>query len=139
MLAPSLDELAFRMKVGDVSDVVHAKQGFVILKVTERSAAKSPEPAAIDPKPLAQLQVPAKPNPFKLSGTMKPGEAIQQATRDAATRRGGVGQAGEFGLGTGALGRQMGARTQVYLVTQSLAIRNHRQRSVQKRTPSPKT
>jgi len=35
-LAPSLDELVFRMKVGDVSDVVRAKQGFVILKVTDR-------------------------------------------------------------------------------------------------------
>src|SRR6202521_3497663 len=69
-LAPSLDQLVFRMKVGDVSDVVRAKQGFVILQVTERSA------------------VPTKPNPFKLSGTMKPGEAIQQATREAAARCG---------------------------------------------------
>ena len=108
-LAPSLDEVVFRMKVGDVSDVVRAKQGFVILKVTEQQAAKSPEPATSDPKPPAQLQVPAKPNPFKLGGATTPGSAIQQATLDAETKRGGGGQAGEFGLGTGAHGRQMGA------------------------------
>jgi TonB family protein len=36
-LAPSLDELVWRMKVGDVSDVLRTKQGFVILKVTERA------------------------------------------------------------------------------------------------------
>src|SRR5712691_1271953 len=34
-LAPSLEEIVFRMKVGDVSDVVRTKQGFVILKVTD--------------------------------------------------------------------------------------------------------
>ncbi len=99
MLAPSLDKLVFRMKVGDVSDVVRAKQGFVILKVTDRLAAKSPEPkpepAASDPKPSTQLQV--------------PGEAIQQATRDAAARRAGTTRGDEFGLGVGAHGRQMGA------------------------------
>jgi TonB family protein len=97
-LAPSLDELVFRMKVGDVSDVVRARQGFVILKVTDRLAAKSPEPkpepAASDPKPSAQLQV--------------PGEAIQQATRDAAARRASTTRGDEFGLGVGAHGRQMG-------------------------------
>jgi TonB family protein len=57
----------------------------------------------------AKLQVPAKPNPFKLGGAMSPGSAIQEATREAATRRGGGGQEGDFGLGTGAHGRQMGA------------------------------
>ena len=110
MLSPSLDEVAFHMKVGDVSDVVRAKQGFVILKVTDRLAANSPEPraepAGCDPKPSA-LQVPAKPNPFKL-GDATPGEAIQQATREAVAKRAGGGQADAFGLGTGAHGRQLG-------------------------------
>lgn len=35
-LAPAIAELVFQMKVGDVSDVVRTKQGFVILQVTER-------------------------------------------------------------------------------------------------------
>ena len=35
ILAPSLEELAFRMHVGDISPVVRTKQGFVILKVTD--------------------------------------------------------------------------------------------------------
>jgi TonB family protein len=62
-----------------------------------------------DANQLAKLQVPAKPNPFKLGGAMSPGSAIQEATREAATTRGGGGQAGDFGLGTGAHGRQLGA------------------------------
>jgi TonB family protein len=37
-LARTLEELAFQMKVGDVSDVVRTKQGFVILEVTNRGA-----------------------------------------------------------------------------------------------------
>jgi TonB family protein len=77
------------------------------LKVTDRLAAKSaepkPEPAASDPKPSAQLQVPAKPNPFELGG------AIQQATRDAAARRASTTRGDEFGLGAGAHGRPLGA------------------------------
>jgi TonB family protein len=36
-LAPSLEELVFGMKVGDVSDVIRTKQGFVVLKVTDRA------------------------------------------------------------------------------------------------------
>jgi peptidyl-prolyl cis-trans isomerase SurA len=35
-LAQPLEDLAFRMKVGDVSDVVRTKLGFVILQVTAR-------------------------------------------------------------------------------------------------------
>jgi TonB family protein len=38
-LALSIEEIAFQLKVGDVSDVIHTKQGFVILQVTERPAA----------------------------------------------------------------------------------------------------
>jgi TonB family protein len=62
-----------------------------------------------DANQVAKLQLPAKPNPFKLGGAMSPGSAIQEATREAATRRGGGGQEGDFGLGTGAHGRQLGA------------------------------
>jgi TonB family protein len=57
----------------------------------------------------AQLQMPARPNnSFSKYGTgMSAGSAIQQATQDALANRGG-GQAGDFGLGTGAHGRQLG-------------------------------
>jgi peptidyl-prolyl cis-trans isomerase SurA len=33
-LAPALEDVVFHMKVGDVSDVVRTKQGFLILQVT---------------------------------------------------------------------------------------------------------
>ncbi|HEY3975519.1 MAG TPA: TonB family protein [Candidatus Sulfotelmatobacter sp.] len=58
----------------------------------------------------AQLQTPARPNEFAKFGTgMSAGSAIQQATEAAAARRGGGGgQEGDFGLGTGAHGRQLG-------------------------------
>ena len=66
-----------------------------------------------DTNQTAQLQVPAKPNtnPFdKYAGGMSAGSAIQQAAQAAAARRGGGGgQEGDFGLGTGAHGRQLGA------------------------------
>ena len=57
----------------------------------------------------AQLTIPARPNknPFAVAGTA--GSAIQEAARAAAARRGGGGgQEGDFGLGTGAHGRQLG-------------------------------
>jgi TonB family protein len=60
----------------------------------------------------AQLQMPARPNTFnKYAGGMTAGSAIQQATQAAAANRmaGGGGQEGDFGLGTGAHGRQLGA------------------------------
>lgn len=61
----------------------------------------------------AQLQMPAKPNNSfaKYAAGMSAGSAIQQATQAAAARRasGGGGQEGDFGLGTGARGRQLGA------------------------------
>jgi TonB family protein len=59
----------------------------------------------------AQLQMPAHPdNSFsKYTGGMTAGSAIQQATQAAAANRGGGGgQEGDFGLGTGARGRQYG-------------------------------
>jgi len=59
----------------------------------------------------AQLQMPARPNSFsKYAEAMTPGEAIQQAAQGAAANRAaGAGQEGDFGLGTGAHGRQLGA------------------------------
>jgi TonB family protein len=60
----------------------------------------------------AQLQMPARPNnAFRKYATgMTAGEAIQQAAQGAAANRtGGGGQEGDFGLGTGAHGRQLGA------------------------------
>lgn len=61
--------------------------------------------------------MPAHPeNSFsKYAGSMSAGSAIQQATQDAAARRaagtgaGVGGDGGDFGLGTGARGRQLGA------------------------------
>ena len=63
------------------------------------------------PTNQAQLQAPAQPkNSFsKYTQGMSAGSAIQQATQAAAARRGGGGgQEGDFGLGTGAHGRQQG-------------------------------
>jgi TonB family protein len=61
----------------------------------------------------AQLQMPARPdNSFsKYAAGMSAGSAIQQAAQAAAAHRGGAGggQEGDFGLGTGAHGRQLGA------------------------------
>jgi TonB family protein len=82
-----------------------------------------PQPQAQQPPPrpqfdqnqTAQLQMPAKPNNSKnvfdkYAAGMSAGSAIQQATQAAAANRGaGGGQEGDFGLGTGARGRQLGA------------------------------
>jgi TonB family protein len=60
----------------------------------------------------AQLQTPARPNnSFAKYGTgMSAGSAVQEAAAAAAARRGGGGgQEGDFGLGTGAHGRQQGS------------------------------
>jgi TonB family protein len=64
---------------------------------------------------IAQAQPQAKPNIAnefsKYGGSMSAGSAIQDAAREAAARRGGaggVGDNGDFGLGTGAHGRQLG-------------------------------
>ena len=60
----------------------------------------------------AQLQIPARPNnSFAKYGTgMSAGSAVQEAAAAAAARRGGGGgQEGDFGLGTGAHGRQQGS------------------------------
>jgi TonB family protein len=61
----------------------------------------------------AQLQMPAKPNISnefsKYASPMSAGSAIQEAARAAAKPgSGGQGNGGDFGLGTGAHGRQVG-------------------------------
>src|SRR5271163_3073790 len=70
----------------------------------------APQPA---PNPqIAQLQTPATPtinNEFKkFGGPMSAGDAIQEAARAAARPGNGQGNGGDFGLGTGARGRQVG-------------------------------
>jgi TonB family protein len=63
---------------------------------------------------IARAEPTAKPNIAnefsKYGGPMSAGSAIQEATRAAASKRGGgqQGSGGDFGLGTGAHGRQMG-------------------------------
>jgi TonB family protein len=89
--------------------------------------AQSPAPLQPQPQPgqpqagqrpqfesnqTAQLQMHAHPNnSFKqYAANMSAGSAIQQAAQEAAAHRGGGGgQEGDFGLGTGAHGRQLGA------------------------------
>jgi TonB family protein len=75
----------------------------------------TPEPAQrpqFQSNQTAQLQAPARPNNSfrKYMNGMTAGSAIQQAAQAAAANRaGGAGQEGDFGLGTGARGRQYGA------------------------------
>ena len=68
-----------------------------------------------DSDALARLQIPARPNNrvndfAKYAGTMTAGSAVQQAAAAAAASRaaGQGGQEGDFGLNTGAKGRQLG-------------------------------
>jgi TonB family protein len=84
-------------------------------------APAAPQPAQqqqMQPPPnqLAQLQTQPKPNAAnefsKYAAPLSAGSAIQQATQAAAAAKsagGGGGQGGDFGLGTGAHGRQEGA------------------------------
>jgi TonB family protein len=70
------------------------------------------QPAQQPNQPIAQLQSPAKPNienEFSKYAGMSPGSAVQQAARAvAAGHANQPGEAGDFGLGTGAHGRQVG-------------------------------
>ncbi|HEY6308283.1 MAG TPA: TonB family protein [Candidatus Angelobacter sp.] len=50
-LAPSLEELVFRMKAGEISEVVRTKQGFIILKVMGRTDASLSSPFALLTEP----------------------------------------------------------------------------------------
>jgi TonB family protein len=78
-------------------------------------AQNQPQQQPPPPNPqIAQLQTPAKPtvaDEFNKYGAMSAGNAIEEAARAAAAKRGGSGSAGDngdFGLGTGAHGRQLG-------------------------------
>lgn len=86
----------------------------------QATAENQPQPQQQTARPqfetnqTARLQTPPRPNSSnvfsKYAGSMTAGSAIQQATQAAATNRGGGGgQEGDFGLGTGAHGRQLGA------------------------------
>jgi len=82
--------------------------------VQQQQGQPAPPRPQFETNQTAQMQLPARPeNSFsKYTGSMSAGSAIQQATQDAAARRaqgGGGGDAGDFGLGTGAHGRQLGA------------------------------
>jgi TonB family protein len=80
----------------------------------------------------AQLQTPAQPkNSFsKYTGGMSAGSAIQQATQAVAAGRGGGGQEGDYGLGTGAKGRQLGP-LEILSDTQGVDFGPYLQRLVQ--------
>ncbi|MFZ0772016.1 MAG: TonB family protein [Candidatus Sulfotelmatobacter sp.] len=73
-----------------------------------------PQPQQAPNPQIAQLQTPAVPNISnefkKYAGPMSAGSAIQDATRAVAAKHGGgqQGDGGNFGLGTGAHGRQVG-------------------------------
>lgn len=49
-LAKELEDLTFKMKPGEVSDVIRTKQGFVILKVTNHHAAGIPPLKDVEPQ-----------------------------------------------------------------------------------------
>ena len=49
-LAKEIEEKTFAMKPNDVSDVIHTKQGFIILKVTEHRSAGIPPLSEIEPR-----------------------------------------------------------------------------------------
>ena len=49
-LAKEIEEKTFVMKPNDVSDVIHTKQGFIILKVTEHHSAGIPPLSEIEPQ-----------------------------------------------------------------------------------------
>jgi TonB family protein len=77
--------------------------------VAQNQPALQAPPQPPDPQ-VAQLQLPAKPNlKSEFASPATAGEAIQQAARAAARPgSGGEGDAGDFGLGRGAHGRQVG-------------------------------
>ncbi|HTA49735.1 MAG TPA: TonB family protein [Verrucomicrobiae bacterium] len=74
----------------------------------------APQPQQAPNPQIAQLQTPATPNVVnefkKYSGSQYAGSVTEDAARAAAARRGagGQGENGDFGLGTGAHGRQVG-------------------------------
>ncbi len=72
----------------------------------------APKPQQASPPQVAQLQMPARAdvrNEFSKYGrSMSAGDSIQEAARAAKPGSGGQGNGGDFGLGSGAHGRQVG-------------------------------
>jgi peptidyl-prolyl cis-trans isomerase SurA len=54
-LAKTIEDQTFAMKAGEVTDVTHAKQGFIILKVTEHQMAGVPTVKQVEPKIMDAL------------------------------------------------------------------------------------
>jgi peptidyl-prolyl cis-trans isomerase SurA len=54
-LAKELEDKTFAMKVGDTTDVIRTKQGYVILKVTEHQTAGIPPMKDVEPKVMDAL------------------------------------------------------------------------------------
>jgi TonB family protein len=90
-----------------------SQQAMAPSQPTSQQAPGQPQPRPqFQTNQQAQLQMPARPNNSfaKYGSGMSAGQAIQQATQGAAANRAaGGGQEGDFGLGTGAHGRQQGA------------------------------
>lgn len=55
VLAAELEQLTFGMKVGEVSDVIRTRQGFIILKVTEHPTPGVPDMKAVEPRIMEAL------------------------------------------------------------------------------------
>ena len=79
-----------------------------------QGAPQQQQPSAPTQRPqfqnnqTAQLQAPTRPNFSKYAAPMSAGSTIQQAAHAAAENRGIGGQGGDFGLGRGTKGAQMG-------------------------------
>ncbi|MCU1304884.1 MAG: TonB family protein [Candidatus Sulfotelmatobacter sp.] len=115
---PELDVKELRKSLATPPPGKPGSAGPAMAQQAAPSAAAPPQnQAAPQQQPnqqIAQMQPSAKPNIAnefsKYGGPMSAGSAIQEATRAAAAKRGGgqQGNGGDFGLGTGAHGRQMG-------------------------------
>jgi len=81
-LAQPLEEVVWKMKVGDVSGVIRTKQGFVILRVTDRSdsaairsatqKADNPDEVPAELKPYVEALVKAVKHQWYLLGSFLP-------------------------------------------------------------------
>jgi hypothetical protein len=115
---PDLDVKELRKILQSPPPGKPGSSGQQIAPPTQSSAGLAQNEPASQPMPapnpqIAQLQTPATPtikNEFsKYGGSMTAGDAIQEAARAAARPgTGGQGNGGDFGLGTGAHGRQVG-------------------------------
>jgi TonB family protein len=82
--------------------------------IAQNQPAPQSQPQQAPNPQISQLQTPAKPNVSndfrKYAGSMSAGSAVNEAARAAAATRGAgqPGSGGDFGLGTGAHGRQQG-------------------------------